>query len=596
MNNDHWLLRQHVAVGFVLVAAFAILAATTAMLAPLQRVLLDSQHALLARAFPKPVQHDVVVVGIDDATVRAHPEPLALWHPHLGKFLKAMAAARPSAVGLDVVLPENSFDAIVPGYDRQLLSGLAALRGSRSLFIGITADAAGQPRWIHAPFASVAGADALAHVLLPLDADQVVRRAAHPWQGPDGSSIPGLAAAMAARLGAGASEGLIDYALAPQESYVPLQQVIAWYDAGNLPSLRQAFAGKPVLLGSVLPLEDRYLQPVNLAAWEADNDKRVPGVLVHAQALRSMLNGGLIAAMHPLLAAVLCVLLAACWFARLRLAAACAVVALAWFLLYVLGTGLLHAGFHLPVAGAMATVALALLGRWLVEALFQLRERARLRRTFSGYVSPAVMDEILSGALGDALGGSVRKVCIMFADVRGYTTLSENMRPEQVISLLNRYFELVMAAIHAEGGTINSIMGDGLMAIFGAPKPMDRPCDRAFAAARGMIAAVEAFNAELRAEGKPEVAIGIGLNYGEAVVGHVGSSTRHDYSAIGDTTNLAARVEGLTRSLGYPLACTEAVVGELSDRRGFVSGGLQNVKGRSPVHVFGWGPAVAVDA
>jgi adenylate cyclase len=240
----------------------------------------------------------------------------------------------------------------------------------------------------------------------------------------------------------------------------------------------------------------------------------------------------------------------------------------------------------------MATVAMALLGRWLLEALHQLRERARMRSAFSGYVSPAVMDEILQGKLDPALGGKVGKICVMFADVRGFTTFSETMLPAQVIALLNRYFDLVMTVIHAEGGTINSIMGDGLMAIFGAPKEMAHPCERAFAAARGMVAAVATLNAQLRAEGKSEIAIGIGLHYGEAVIGHVGSEARHDYSAIGDTVNLASRVEGLTRAIGHPVACTDAVLRELPepDARAFVSAGMQNVKGRSAVLVHGWSP------
>jgi len=593
MHGDSWLLRRYPTLGFAVLALLAVIARATPVLAPVQALLLDSQHQLLARAFPKQAAREVVVVGIDDDAMRAHPEPLALWHPHFGKFLRAVAAARPAAVGLDVVLPDRSFDVIVPGYDRQLLQGLAALRRSRSLVIALTADASGAVRPIHPPFVSVAGADALAHVLLPFDADQKIRRASGALGDP-GAAVPSFAAAMAARMSVQAHEGYIDYAFAPLRSYVPLRQVLAWHDAADEASLRAAFEGRAVLLGSVLPLEDRHFQPVNLAAWEPENGKYVPGVLIHAQILRGMLNGGLITAAPNELVALLCAALALLWFVRARLATAAAVAILGCLALYVASAALLQGGLYVPVAPAMATVAAAVLGRWLVESLFELRERARLRRAFSGYVSPAIMDEILRGELGDALGGKLRTVCIMFADVRGFTTFSETMRPEAVIGLLNRYFELVMAAIHAEGGTINSIMGDGLMAIFGAPKALDHPCDRAVAAARGMIDAVETLNAQLRAEGRPEVAIGIGLNYGDAVIGHVGSAARHDYSAIGDTTNLAARVEGLTRTIGFPLACTEAVVRELQDPTGFVSAGMQSVKGRSAVRVYGCTPGAGV--
>lgn len=592
-----WLARRYVASGQALLLALAALFSLTLtdapLLAPLQLRLLDTQHRWLAASFAKTPVRDVVVVGIDDETLRAYPEPLALWHPHLGRFMQAMAAARPAAVGLDIVFPERSFDAVVPGYDRQLLQGLLALRTSQSLVMALTLDAEGQLRTVYPPFVAVAGRESLAHVLLPLDADQTARRSASAAKTPAGD-IRSLAAAMATRMGlAGVAlqAGHINYALGPQHGYIPLHQVLAWHDAGDGQSLRAAFGGKPVLLGSVLPLEDRYHQPVNLAAWETDNARRVPGVLIHAQILRSMLNGGLIAGLPAPWLFALCAALSLLWMARLRLALALVITAAAWGALYLVSALLLHRGIYLPVVPAMAVVAVALLGRWLVEALFQLRERARLRSAFSGYVSPAVMDEILQGKLDPALGGQVGSICVMFADVRGFTTFSETTPPAQVIALLNRYFDRVMAEIHAEGGTINSIMGDGLMAIFGAPKMLDRPCDQAFAAARGMIAAVATLNAQLRAEGKPEIAIGIGLHYGEAVIGHVGSAVRHDYSAIGDTVNLASRVEGLTRAIDHPLACTDAVLHELRDAGGFVSAGLQNVKGRSPVQIHGWRPA-----
>lgn len=594
-----WLSRHYKASGQALLLMVAVLMGLTIaeapVLAPMQLRLLDAQHRWLAQSFPKAPERDVVVVGIDDATLRAYPEPLALWHPHLGRFMQAMATAHPAAVGLDIVFPERSFDAVMPGYDRQLLQGLLALRGSQTLVMALTLDAEGQLRSIYPPFVSVAGRESLAHVLLPLDADQMARRSASVLGTPEGV-IPSLAAAMALRsgvAGAATQTGHINYALGPQRSYIPLRQVLAWHDAGDGPSLRAAFEGKPVLLGIVLPLEDRYFQPINLAAWEAGNAQRVPGVLIHAQILRSMLNGGLIAPLPAYWLAALCAVLSLSWMARLRLAVALGVTAAAWVALYLVSTLLLRQGMYVPAVPLMVTVAVAVLGRWLMETLFQLRERARLRSAFSGYVSPAVMDEILRGQLDPALGGKVGRICVMFADVRGFTTFSETMAPAQVIALLNRYFDLVMTVIHAEGGTINSIMGDGLMAIFGAPKTLDHPCDRAFAAARGMVAAVAELNQQLRAEGKSEIAIGIGLHYGEAVIGHVGSAARHDYSAIGDTVNLASRVEGLTRAIGHPLACTDAVLRELSDASGFVSAGLQNVKGRSAVLVHGWGPAPA---
>jgi adenylate cyclase len=103
-----------------------------------------------------------------------------------------------------------------------------------------------------------------------------------------------------------------------------------------------------------------------------------------------------------------------------------------------------------------------------------------------------------------------------------------------------------------------------------------------------MLELLPVLNSELEAEGKPPLSIGIGLNIGDAVVGHVGSHLRHDYSAIGDTTNVAARLEGLTKEVGYPLVCSEAVVSALGFPEGFVNIGERSIKGRSPMKVYGW--------
>jgi len=189
-------------------------------------------------------------------------------------------------------------------------------------------------------------------------------------------------------------------------------------------------------------------------------------------------------------------------------------------------------------------------------------------------------------------------VCVMFSDIRGYTTRSERMTPEQIIQFLNRYFERVVALVHERGGSVVSFMGDGIMAVFGAPKPLDNPCREAFETARGMLALVAQLNDQLRAEGELPVEIGIGLNAGEAVTGHVGSSTRHDYTAIGDVTNVASRVEGLTKEAGYHVVVTRAVADLLGQETGLVPLGPMAIKGHTPVEVHGYdkvgGPASRV--
>lgn len=581
------LLFRHRLVAYAMVLGLTGLLVFTPLAQRVELTLLDWQQRLVSQVFPLQPVTDVVVVGIDEATVRQFAEPIALWHAHLGTFLAGMALAKPSVVGLDLALPDRSFDAVLPGSDLRLLRGLIAARQQTPLILGRSVDATGQARAVHPPFLTVAGEGGSGLLLLPPDADHVVRRFSERL-GERGQPVATLVGQMARRLGLPVEAGLINYALGPHQGYVSLQQVNQWVREGDLSSLRRVFGGRAVLLGSVLPFEDRHVQPINLAAWESDNGRYVPGVLIHAQALRSLMHGGLVRPLAWPWIVGLALLCSLSWFATLSLRGVAILALMLVAVLFVAGVWALQRGVYLAVGAPMLVGVTALGGRWVFNSVIEMRERRRLRAAFSGYVSPLVMDEIIEGRLTDALGGQSRHVCILFADVRGFTTLSESMPAEEVITLLNRYFEQVNQAIHEEGGTISCFMGDGIMAIFGAPKSMLRPSIAAFAAARSMLVALGGLNRELLAEGKTPLAIGVGLHVGEAIVGHLGSKARHDYSAIGDTANVASRIEGLTKDLGYQLVCSQAVVTELAQTTQFVDLGPQAIKGHSPVHVWGW--------
>jgi adenylate cyclase len=186
---------------------------------------------------------------------------------------------------------------------------------------------------------------------------------------------------------------------------------------------------------------------------------------------------------------------------------------------------------------------------------------------------------------------------VLFSDVRGFTTLSEGRRPEEIVAILNRYFQRMVPAIHAHGGTLDSYMGDGIMAHFGHPASLREPCAAAFEASRAMLGELDTLNRELTVEGLAELRIGIGLHAGPAVVGYLGSRERHEYTAIGDTVNVASRVEGLTKEAGYPLVVTEAVAERLGPDAGLLPLGPRVIKGHSSMTVFGWAavPFVAIE-
>lgn len=586
LSPEH-LNRKLVYAGFATVVLLSVLLAIARPTQALDNKAFDFLATLLSEHFPKRVPPEVVIVGIDEASFEAFPEPVAMWHRHLGKFLSAMAVARPKVVGIDVVLPTRSYDDLMPGLDGALLQGLLAAQKSTAVVIGQTIDERGNPRKIHAPFAAAGGQIKPGYVLLPEDSDGVIRRFSEHL-GPDGAFVPTLPGQMARQLGAKPVAGWLDYRLGPQKSYIPLQQLVRWVDEGEDEKLRATFSGRVVMIGGVTLFEDRKRQPLNLVGWEADNALRVPGVLIHAQALRSIMADGLIQPAPG--AAVAAAIGAACllWFAPVSSGALFVALPLIVFALFALSGWLLWQGVHMPIATVALAATFALGGRWLLDSLLQMRERRMLRSVFGGYVSPQVMEEVLAGRLTEDLEGTLRTVCVMFADVRGFTTISANTAPQDVLRLLNRYFERVTAAVHAEGGTLNSIMGDGFMAIFGAPVTFADPVTPAFEAAKRILAFMPALNAELAAEGKPPLSVGIGLHVGEAIVGHVGSRDRHDYSAIGDTTNTASRLEGLTKEAGLPLVCSEAVFRALGAPAGFVDLGEREIRGRAPMHLYGW--------
>jgi adenylate cyclase len=161
------------------------------------------------------------------------------------------------------------------------------------------------------------------------------------------------------------------------------------------------------------------------------------------------------------------------------------------------------------------------------------------------------------------------------------------MPPVVVTTVLQRYFDRMVHAVHRFDGTVDKFIGDGMMVLFGAPRKSADPCGDAVQCALAMMKELDQLNADFEREGLPVLTIGIGINYGTVTVGNIGSSERHNYSAIGDAVNVAARVEGLTKDLGRKIVITEAVVARIGERFHFDPLGTHNVKGHSPVKVWG---------
>jgi adenylate cyclase len=217
-----------------------------------------------------------------------------------------------------------------------------------------------------------------------------------------------------------------------------------------------------------------------------------------------------------------------------------------------------------------------------------ITQEERLMSTLCRYVTREIAEEVLRSKGSARLGGTRQPVSILFSDIRSFTAISEQYAPEQIVEFLNDYFKLMVHEIFAEQGTLDKFMGDGIMAVFGAP--ISRPDDpvRAVRAALGMRRGLRRFNAQQRERGAVEIEIGIGISHGESISGNIGSEQRMEYTVIGDSVNIASRLEGLTKNYPYKILINDQIYEQVKDTFDCVLLGEEFVKGRAQaVLVYG---------
>ena len=205
-----------------------------------------------------------------------------------------------------------------------------------------------------------------------------------------------------------------------------------------------------------------------------------------------------------------------------------------------------------------------------------LEERERLKAGLSRYVSHYAMEELLKLDKPIALEGERKKVTILFSDIRHFTTLAENLPPEDVLKLLNEYFKEMIEVIFRYGGTLDKFIGDGLLAEFGAPLDDEFQELHAVLAAIKMHLKLDEISERWAKEGKPPLSMGIGIHTGLAVMGNIGSEKRMEYTAIGDTVNVASRLERLSKKTGKPIIISKAIQDKVKEH--FVFEDLKDTK------------------
>jgi adenylate cyclase len=322
-------------------------------------------------------------------------------------------------------------------------------------------------------------------------------------------------------------------------------------------------------------------------------DKGSPGVLLHASVYHALRAGRYLQR-------------APSWINHLLLGIlAYAVAAAALFLpsagrqcLAGAGIGLLYAGLNIwffnrngwwidlttPLLGVVFTFTAGSLLNYITEG----RQRRQIRHAFQHYLAPEVVDELCRDPSKVALGGERRPITAFFSDIAGFTTLSERMDPAELVAFLNEYLTAMTDLILEEGGAIDKYEGDAIIAMFGAPLAQADHADRALRAAIRCQERLAELRAQWQRQGKPVLSMRIGLNSGIAVVGNMGSTRRFDYTMMGDTVNLASRLEGANKIYG-----TDVLIGEetarLLEGKGFLLREVDRVrvKGKAnPIRIF----------
>jgi len=227
----------------------------------------------------------------------------------------------------------------------------------------------------------------------------------------------------------------------------------------------------------------------------------------------------------------------------------------------------------------------ALLKARIGASLEKKRLRDQQKELVRRFATPEVAQELQQS--GFALGGKRVRGTVMFSDIRDFTPLAEVQAPEDTIELLNTYYTLMFNAISGHGGIVSEIAGDGLMAVFGAPLPLPDHCDAAVRTALEMIEMIDLFNVDQVAAGKAPIRIGIGIASGDMVAGYTGTNDRATYTCIGDTVNVAARLEAHTKVAGRAILIDGATRAGLRESIQLEGLGPVTIRGKAqPVDVF----------
>ncbi len=560
----------------------------------------------------------VIVVGIDEGSVVGE-KPLLFIYDDIGRFLRLMDEYGVKTVGLDIILVHKQGDklkraaaAFTAGDMQKGDKDYSELMGE----IGEKLD-----RSVLGPIVDVSGRMQIVQVIhgdlvpfyygvSPLIKNMTIADASLT----DGDMQKGDGVIRKQLLRGGETRAFASvlYELAKGMEYPGDRVFLNYFLTGSIPFYffddvmkgrieGKAFQGKTVILGYTSGYEDvhstplgRDVTPVNLSGKSGrplrSSGGRMPGPVIHAVITETMLTGTEIKeSPFSLNVAILVILsgmsLAATFLFRPLMASAAVLAVIAAFI--AVDLILFSSGFCLRLLPQALAPPVVLMFVYPYRYFVEERMRRKVQKVFGYYIDRDVLDRLLETDSEALLAGESKKICIFFLDVRNFTMLSTKRRADEMVRFLNYFFSTVTEIIQGHGGFVNKFIGDGILAFF---MTGENPVTDAVDAAAEVLSETKRLNAEKRFHefiGDWDVGVGIGIHYGEVILGNIGSERKMDFTIIGEHVNIASRIEGLTKEVGVGLLISGAAIDAAGDARGWRHIGDHGVKGvERPVPLY----------
>jgi adenylate cyclase len=536
----------------------------------------------------QPIHSDIVIVAIDDESINK----IGQWPWKREMFAKALLKLeeyKPKAVGIDVVFPEES--RFGKGDDQILAETLTKLSypfvlpvKADSLFVKknrvFTNSFSGQLK----SFEEKAN---IGHVNLILDSDGVVRKFPVFIESKTEERIPAFSYLLVKKAGMEIPKqdsleqvSKIVFSASPGAiSRIPFYRLIS----EEIPVSR--LKNKILLIGSTaIDLHDEKPTPFSKGTQMqgVEIQANIVNMLVSGYSLKPLSIG--FAGLWIFLNSIFPLLIFIVFKNSFKAILFNVFLGIFWLVLMILMVeqGIVPNLIHINGAWIFSTLSLFCRQYFVGE-----KEKREIKKAFSHYVSKDVLNEILKDPKNISLGGEEKFITILFSDIRGFTSVSEKLSPQKLVEMLNQYFNIMSGEILKYKGVLDKYIGDAIMAFWGAPVPNESQADNAVHAAIGMLEQLENFNKKQKEKGQPEIKIGVGIYSGLAVVGNVGSEARFDYTAIGDSVNIASRIEGLTKTYQAKIIISDTVKKNLKGNYSLELLGSVEIRGRNePVKIY----------